>query len=254
MSKKRRVIIITQNEPLYLFENIERLFNECDPKVSFVKVFILPSKEFGKNLSKKELYVKAVTTFGIFFAVNYFFRLCLRKISRKSNIVHLLRKNAVEYEIVSGNINSIENVSKIKATNADVCVSILGSQIFKKHLIEVLPIFMNLHSSLLPIHRGMLPSFWSMIRKDREVGVSLFQVDEGIDSGPIIMQKRVLNTFKTQAEFIRVTKNMGITAILEILENDEIVLSPQSEYNKGYNNMPERRDVQEFYRLGFKFF
>ncbi|MDB2603787.1 formyltransferase family protein, partial [Planktomarina temperata] len=138
--------------------------------------------------------------------------------------------------------------------NADVCVSILGSQIFKKHLIEVLPIFMNLHSSLLPIHRGMLPSFWSMIRKDREVGVSLFQVDEGIDSGPIIMQKRVLNTFKTQAEFIRVTKNMGITAILEILENDEIVLSPQSEYNKGYNNMPERRDVQEFYRLGFKFF
>jgi len=45
---------------------------------------------------------------------------------------------------------------------------------------------LNLHASLLPRHRGAAPIAWSIIRGDRETGVSLMQMDEGMDTGPVL--------------------------------------------------------------------
>lgn len=44
---------------------------------------------------------------------------------------------------------------------------------------------MNLHASLLPKHRGAAPITWAIVRGDKETGVSLMQMDEGMDTGPV---------------------------------------------------------------------
>jgi len=47
------------------------------------------------------------------------------------------------------------------------------------------------HDSLLPAYRGFAPSVWAILNGDDHTGVTLFEVAEGVDTGPIVAQKRV---------------------------------------------------------------
>ncbi len=49
----------------------------------------------------------------------------------------------------------------------------------------------NLHASLLPRHRGAAPIPWSLLSGDTETGVTLMQMDEGLDTGPLLVQHRI---------------------------------------------------------------
>ena len=70
-----------------------------------------------------------------------------------------------------------------------------------------------------------MPSFWVMRHNEEKTGVSVFFVDEGIDSGPIIVQKEVPLLNRTQAELIWELKYRGADAIVEacnlVAENGE---------------------------------
>jgi methionyl-tRNA formyltransferase len=50
---------------------------------------------------------------------------------------------------------------------------------------------LNLHPSLLPRHRGASPIPATILAGDRETGVSLMQMDEGLDTGPLVAQRRI---------------------------------------------------------------
>jgi methionyl-tRNA formyltransferase len=50
---------------------------------------------------------------------------------------------------------------------------------------------MNLHASLLPKYRGAAPITWAVVDGETESGVSLMQMDEGMDTGPVFSQHRV---------------------------------------------------------------
>jgi methionyl-tRNA formyltransferase len=50
---------------------------------------------------------------------------------------------------------------------------------------------LNLHPSLLPRHRGATPIPATILAGDTETGVTLFRMDEGVDTGPILAQQRV---------------------------------------------------------------
>jgi len=49
---------------------------------------------------------------------------------------------------------------------------------------------LNVHGSLLPRHRGPDPLFWTFFDADEEAGVTLHWIDEGVDSGDIVAQRR----------------------------------------------------------------
>jgi methionyl-tRNA formyltransferase len=50
---------------------------------------------------------------------------------------------------------------------------------------------LNLHASLLPRYRGAAPINWALIRGETETGVSLMQMDEGLDTGPVYCNRRL---------------------------------------------------------------
>ena len=66
----------------------------------------------------------------------------------------------------------------------------------------------NLHTALLPKYRGLMPTFWVLKNNEKNTGVSVFFVDEGIDSGPIIVQKNISIGNMTQQELIVKTKKL----------------------------------------------
>ncbi len=58
------------------------------------------------------------------------------------------------------------------------------------YILEKVPRAVNLHISYLPWNRGACPTFWSLI-KGTPQGVTIHEIDEGIDTGPILLQEEV---------------------------------------------------------------
>ncbi len=74
----------------------------------------------------------------------------------------------------------------LEARSPDVLVVLAYGRILPGDVLRVPRTFaLNLHASLLPRLRGAAPIEWAIIRGDTETGVSLMQMDEGLDTGPV---------------------------------------------------------------------
>jgi methionyl-tRNA formyltransferase len=83
-------------------------------------------------------------------------------------------------------------VDRLRHVNPDVIVVVAFGQILSQELLEVPRLgAVNLHASLLPKYRGAAPIQWALIRGERVTGVTTFLLDEGLDTGPILLQREV---------------------------------------------------------------
>jgi methionyl-tRNA formyltransferase len=79
----------------------------------------------------------------------------------------------------------------IRAIGADVMVVVAYGQILPASLLGAPRLgTLNVHASLLPRHRGPAPIEWSILSGDSETGVTIMQMDAGVDTGPILAQAR----------------------------------------------------------------
>ena len=87
-------------------------------------------------------------------------------------IIKKLDLNIIKLE---NSINHKKSLEIIKSYKPDLLVSNLGSEIFKKNLLQIAPMgCINLHSSLLPKYRGLMLSFWVLKNREKYTGVSVF--------------------------------------------------------------------------------
>ena len=82
-------------------------------------------------------------------------------------------------------------VAEVLALLPDLLVLADYGQIVPSELLDVPHGALNLHPSLLPRHRGASPIPATILADDRETGVTLMRMDEGLDTGPIVAQVRV---------------------------------------------------------------
>ena len=93
--------------------------------------------------------------------------------------------------------------------------------------------FVNVHTSLLPKHRGAAPIQAALLAGDRETGVTIIQMDAGLDTGPILTQRTtaIQNEDNSQTLHDRLAK-LGAELLLETLPEffaSEINPQPQPE-------------------------
>ncbi|MDI1437165.1 methionyl-tRNA formyltransferase [Polyangium sorediatum] len=80
----------------------------------------------------------------------------------------------------------------IAETNADVALVIAYGRILPKAVLDAPRRgCMNLHASILPKYRGAAPITWAIVNGERETGVCLMQMDEGMDTGPVYTTHRI---------------------------------------------------------------
>ena len=83
-------------------------------------------------------------------------------------------------------------VEELEKYHADVMVVVAFGQILPKSILEMTPYgCINVHASLLPKYRGAAPIQWSIIEGETVTGVTTMQMDEGLDTGDMIMKKEV---------------------------------------------------------------
>lgn len=93
--------------------------------------------------------------------------------------------------IQADKINSKEVVDCVSECKPDICIIAHFERIIKPELLRIPRLgFINLHPSLLPYYRGLAPQHYPIINGEKEVGITVHYVDEGTDTGDIILQKR----------------------------------------------------------------
>jgi len=94
------------------------------------------------------------------------------------------------------------------------------------------------HDSLLPKYRGFAPLNWAIINGEKQTGVTLFKVDKGMDTGPIIMQKavQIKNTDTVKDIYERVIQATidVVFKALDLLEKGKLKLVPQNNSKATY--------------------
>lgn len=84
-------------------------------------------------------------------------------------------------------VRSVEFAERLVALEADVGVVVAYGRILPKKVLDAPRLgCVNVHASLLPRWRGAAPIQWSIVHGDTETGVTLMQMDEGMDTGPLL--------------------------------------------------------------------
>lgn len=252
-----RIMLVTQDEPFYLRDPIKYLLNNLPAGVELCAAVLLKQSPSAKRLGFFARAVETLKIFGLRFSLFYGVQLILSKF-RRSGLNGSFASKGIPIIRLNESINNESSLMLIREFKPDLLVSIQGNEVFKKPLIEIAPKgCINLHTALLPKYRGLMPTFWVIKNQEKETGVSVFFVDEGIDSGPIIVQRRVKLDNKSQRQLIRETKQLGMEAVIEALSliNKECVqLMLNDDREMTYFGFPTRKDVVEFRKVGGKFF
>jgi methionyl-tRNA formyltransferase len=107
------------------------------------------------------------------------------------SIEQTAKLNNIEYRREK-DINNPIVVQKVREISPDLIISADFSRIIRKDLLTIPRLgCINLHPSLLPFYRGLAPQHFPIINGETETGVTVHFIDEGIDTGNIIIQKMI---------------------------------------------------------------
>ncbi len=107
----------------------------------------------------------------------------------------------------------------LRKLNPDVIVVVAFGQILPKEVLN-LPKYgcINVHASLLPKLRGAAPIQWSVINGDKESGVTIMQMDEGLDTGDMLLvEKYTLDPKETGGSLFDRLSTLGGPMVLKVL-------------------------------------
>ena len=116
-----------------------------------------------------------------------------------------------------------EFVETLRAYNPDVIVVVAFGQIIPLSILKM-PKYgcVNIHGSLLPKYRGAAPIQWAVLDGEKETGITTILMDEGIDTGDILLKKTIkIDTDETSGSLFDKLMALGAETILETLDELE---------------------------------
>ena len=116
-----------------------------------------------------------------------------------------------------------EFAAAMRETGADIAIVVAYGKILPKAALEAFPHgCLNIHGSLLPRYRGAAPIQRAIISGDLETGVTIMQLDEGMDTGPMLRVERMaIEPNDTVSSLAERMAPIGARALLATLEDIE---------------------------------
>lgn len=143
-------------------------------------------------------------------------------------------------------IREPECVEKLKEYQADIMVVVAFGQILPKEILDMtLYGCVNVHASLLPKYRGAAPIQWALIDGEEVTGVTTMQMNEGLDTGDILLKTEVpIDEDETGGTLHDKLAKAGAVLCIETLkglEDHSIIPIPQGETTTAYAKMLDKQ-------------
>ena len=149
-------------------------------------------------------------------------------------------------------VKAPEVIDQIRAQQPELIVVVAFGQILPKSLLEIPPKgCINVHASLLPAYRGAAPIQWAIIRGEERTGVTTMLMDEGMDTGPMLMQQTVEITPGERAgELAGRLSRIGATLLVDTIDawmRGAVTPTPQDSTRATYAPLMKKSDGQIFW-------
>jgi len=134
-------------------------------------------------------------------------------------VADYVKKAAAVPLLTPDDVTAPHFVEKLIALGADLFV-VVAFRILPKAVFSIPPMgTVNVHASLLPRYRGAAPIHRAIEAGESETGVTVFRIDEGVDTGEIIVQKKTpIGGQETMPELYQRLSVMGAAALIEAID------------------------------------
>ena len=137
-----------------------------------------------------------------------------------------------------------EKIREIKDTlvqlNPDLFCVVAYGKILPKEILDIPKKgSINVHGSLLPKYRGAAPIQWSVLNGDKKTGITTMYMDEGMDTGDMILQKEVeIGENETTGELWEKLSKVGARLLVETLDKIENGTAPRKKQPSDFTMAP----------------
>lgn len=254
-----RIYVLTQEDAFYIPRMLDHLFRA---RHDLIGVGIVPGEMQPGHVRRylKMLGVRDFVVTGARLAAHRALDAAARALplGTSFSVAGACRRAGVPAHLVP-KVNAPEFVDQLRRQGVDLLVSIACPQVMKKDLLAV-PArgAINIHGALLPRYQGLLPSFWVLARGESETGVTVHWIDEKLDHGAILAQRRVpIEPGDTVHSLVRrskieIGKQLLVEAIAAI-ERGDAPRVPMDHSQASYFSYPDDAALKEFRRRGRRF-
>lgn len=117
-------------------------------------------------------------------------------------------------------VRELDFIDQLRELGPEIIVVAAYGQILPQEILTLPPFgCVNIHASLLPKYRGAAPVNWALIRGENETGITIMQMDEGMDTGGVLVQERVpIDAADTTGTLLEKLSSLGSRMIVHALE------------------------------------
>ena len=136
--------------------------------------------------------------------------------------------------------NNTEFINEIKEMNPDVICVVAYGKILPKEILEIPKLgCINVHASLLPKYRGAAPIQWAILNGDKITGITTMYMDEGMDTGDMILKKEVeIDENETTGELWDRLSKIGGNLLVETLKQIQSGIAPRKKQDNDFTIAP----------------
>src|SRR5712691_5806904 len=252
MKQKLTIFLITEEDPIYVIEFFRIFFSE-HPRAELELCGITIDQPFHESIGRT--FRRMLRFYGYRDAIRQGLRFISARVRRDS--INALAASTGVPVVWTRSVNDPEFIQRLRAKAPDVIVSVAAPEIFRPELLHVPRLgCINVHSGRLPNYRGMMPTFWQMLRGEQAITITVHKMAHRLDAGDVLAtQSFPLERSDSLDRVIKGTKHEGARLLIRVLrdlQRGQVRPIPFDMADASYFSFPEPSDVREFRRRGHR--
>ncbi len=223
-----RIFFLTMDDPVQTIPFLKKVIRKRKEQVIGVAVVRGDRLTIGKKRSKVVYLLSLLLIMGIVPFISASFKEIWFKLnkwfSRKTDVIKcpsiltFAGEMGIENTFNINNPNSVSFLEELRKLRPDIIIN-QSQYILKNDILDIPRIgTINRHNALLPKNRGRLTPFWVLYNGEKKTGVSIHFVEERLDSGDIIIQKKIpVSDRETFNSLVKKNYEIAPGAMLEAL-------------------------------------
>ena len=249
---KLRVLFVTEDDPLYVIRFFDVFLAEY-PREELEICGITIDRAFHESIWKTLGRMHGL--YGPWGLVRQGLRFADARL-RDRSIASLARSAGVAI-LPTKSVNDLEYIKKVRTLVPDVIVSVAAPEIFRSQILDVPRLgCINIHSGRLPTYRGMLPTFWQMLRGERVITMTVHRMVSKLDAGDVLATEGFsIRTHDSLDRVIKGTKREGARLVMRVLRDlraGRARPTPLDMAEASYFSFPKPENVKEFRGRGHR--
>src|SRR3954452_9558751 len=215
MPDRLRILFVTEDDPLYVIRLFEVFFREYPVDRMEICAITIDRPFHEPPWKTLRRMLRFYGPWGVGRLSTRFLR---AKLSGRS-IARLAQEKGIAM-LPAASVNSPEYLERVRRLAPDVIVSVAAPEIFRSESLRIPRLScINIHSGRLPVYRGMMPTFWQMMKGEREITVRVHEMAEVLDGGRILGTIAVPLTPRDSLDrVITATKQEGARLLIDVLQ------------------------------------